>query len=170
MALLPILRYPDPRLQTVSAAVERFDAALATLAADLLDTLRAAPGIGITAAHCGLFQRLTVLDLDPRLHPDLGPAPQIFVNPEIVWSSPERASATEGSISMPGASESVERPARVRVAYRGLDGAAREIEAEGLLSVCLQHEIDQMDGLFWLQRLSRLKRDRLIRKWQKLGR
>lgn len=163
MAVLPILSYPHPGLETVSAPVERFDAALARLAEDLAATMRAAPGIGITGAHCGIFSRITVLELAPES------GLEVYVNPQVIWSSAEKASAREGSVSMPGVVDMVERPARVRVAYRTLDGTPAEIEADGLRAVCLQHEIDQMDGIFWLQRLSRLKRDRLLRKWRKHG-
>jgi peptide deformylase len=92
----------------------------------------------------------------------------VYVNPDVVWASPEKARHVEGSVSMPGVTDELERPARVRVRYQDLDGAPREVEAEGLLSVCLQHEIDQLDGIFWIDRLSRLKRERLIKRYDKL--
>jgi peptide deformylase len=163
MAILPILRYPDPRLHLPCKPIETFDERLATLAGDLADTMRAAPGIGITAAHAGVLERLTVIELD-------GPASQrIYVNPEITWFSPEQQRHTEGSVSMPGVTDEIERSARIRLAYRDLTGGRQEEEADGLLAVCLQHEIDQLDGIFWIDRLSRLKRERIVRKFRKMG-
>ncbi len=162
MAILPILRYPDPRLRQPCRAVETFDARLAQLADDLAATMRAAPGIGITAAHVGIPERLTVIELE-------GPASlRVYVNPHVEWFSPERQHHAEGSVSMPGITDEVERPARIRLAYRDLSGAAHTEEADGLLSVCLQHEIDQLDGIFWIDRLSRLKRERIVKKFRKL--
>ncbi|GGF80493.1 peptide deformylase [Azorhizobium oxalatiphilum] len=161
MAVLDLVRFPDPRLRTPAAPVTAFDDMLARQAQDLLDTMRAAPGIGITGPHAGLMIRLVALDL-----PDSEPA--FYVNPQVLWASPELARHTEGSVSMPGVAEEVERPARVRVTYQALDGATHEVEADGLLSVCLQHEIDQLDGIFWIQRLSRLKRERVVKKYEKL--
>ena len=163
MAILPILRYPDPRLRLPCKAIETFDERLATLAGDLADPMRAAPGIGITAAHAGVLERLTVIELD-------GPASQrIYVNLEITWFSPEQQRHTEGSVSMPGVTDEIERPARIRLAYQDLSGGRHEEEADGLLAVCLQHEIDQLDGIFWIDRLSRLKRERIVRKFRKMG-
>lgn len=161
MAVRQIVRYPDPRLRQAAAAVTVFDAALAALAGDLVDTLRAAPGIGITAPHVGVLLRVVVLELSPE------EGPRTYVNPEIVWSAPEVIRHAEGSVSMPGAIEEVERPARVRVRYQDLSGAIGEEDAEGLRAVCHQHECDQIDGIFWLHRLSRLKRERLVRKYGK---
>ncbi len=163
MAILPILRYPDPRLRAVAEPVERFDADLRQLAADLLETMRAAPGVGITAPHVGVPLRLVVLELAPG---DV----RTYANPQILWASPETSRATEGSVSMPGVTEEIERPAKVRLSWRDLDGAAREAEADGFLATCHQHEIDQLDGIFWLQRLSRLKRERVIARYGKLER
>ena len=163
MALLPIVRYPDPRLRQPCQPVTVFDARLAQLAGDLAATMRAAPGIGITAAHVGVLERLTVIELD-------GPASQrVYVNPRIEWFSPELQRHTEGSVSMPGVTDEVERPARIRLTYQDLTGAEQTEDADGLLSVCLQHEIDQLDGIFWIDRLSRLKRERIVRKFRKAG-
>ena len=163
MALLPIVRYPDPRLRQLCQPVTVFDARLTELAGDLAATMRAAPGIGITAAHVGVLERLTVIELD-------GPASQrVYVNPRIEWFSPELQRHTEGSVSMPGVTDEVERPARIRLAYQDLSGAEHTEDADGLLSVCLQHEIDQLDGIFWIDRLSRLKRERIVKKFRKLG-
>jgi len=159
-----ILRFPDARLSMAAAPVERFDADLAALANDLLETMRAAPGIGITAPHIGILQRLTVIELDPAS------GPKIYVNPEIIWSSDETVSHAEGSVSMPGITEDVIRPRLIRVRYQTPSGDVVEMEADGLLSICLQHEIDQLDGIFWLQRLSRLKRERAVKRFAKLAR
>lgn len=162
MAVCPILTFPDPRLRQMALPVTRFDAALAALAADLLDSLRAAPGIGITAPHLGILQRIVVLELD-------GPgSARIYVNPEIVWAAPETGRHAEGSISMPGVTEEIVRPVQVRVSYQDLAGNYHEEAADGLLAVCHQHEIDQLDGIFWIYRLSRLKRERLIKRYDKL--
>lgn len=164
MPLRPIVAYPDPRLNLPAAEVTAFDADLAALADDLLATMRAAPGVGITAPHVGISLRLVVLELSPET------GVQVFVNPKVVWAAPERARHVEGSVSLPGALDELERPARVRVAYQDLTGAPHEIEADGFLGVCLQHEIDQLDGIFFIDRLSRLKRERLLRKHRKRAR
>ncbi|WP_449254975.1 peptide deformylase [Bosea sp. (in: a-proteobacteria)] len=159
----PILSFPDPRLRVVAAPVTRFDADLRELAADLLDTMRAAPGIGITAPHIGVPLRLVVLELTPG---DV----RTYANPVLDGVSRETISHVEGSISMPGVTDELERHAHVRVRYHDLDGVERSEEADGLLAVCHQHEIDQLDGIFWIDRLSRLKRDRLIARYNKLRR
>lgn len=160
MAIRDILTFPDPRLRQPAVAVRVFGGALKALAGDLLDTMRAAPGIGITGPHIGESWRITVLELAPG-------EVRTYVNPRIIWQSDELKPHEEGSVSMPGATETLERPARVRIAYQTIDGAPATEEAAGLLAVCLQHEIDQLDGIFWTQRLSRLKRDRLVKKWEK---
>ncbi|QRY69469.1 peptide deformylase [Ensifer sp. PDNC004] len=164
MAIRPIVRFPNPLLRRKAETITRFDPALEALAADLLDTMRAAPGVGITAPHIGILERVTVIELDR----DSGA--RIFVNPEIIWHSDEKATHTEGSVSMPGILEEVERPNAVRVRYHTLRGETIEEEADGFMAICLQHEIDQLDGIFWTQRLSRLKRDRAIKKFEKLTR
>ena len=160
----PILRWPDRRLREAAAPVDRFDADLAALAADLAETMRAAPGIGITAPHVGVPLRLVVVQLEP------GEPVRVYVNPAVVEASAETRRHVEGSVSMPGASEEVERPARVRVSWRTPDGEPREAWMDGLDAVVLQHEIDQLDGIFWIDRLSRLKRERLVKRWEKSGR
>lgn len=164
MTVRPIVHYPDPQLHTLAAPVTAFDVALRALAADLVETMRAAGGIGITAPHIGVATRLVVLELTRE------EGPTIYVNPAIVWASDELIRHFEGSVSMPGVTAEIERPARVRVRYRDLDGVEQSEEAGGLRAVCHQHEIDQLDGIFWLQRLSALKRDQLIRRYQKLRR
>lgn len=155
------MTYPDPRLQAVAEPVTEFDAALRALADDLLDTMRAAPGVGITAPHIGVSKRLVVLELQ---RDDV----RIYVNPRLVWVSQEKSRHTEGSVSMPGVVEDVERHSEVEISYQDLDGVERTEKADGFLAVCHQHEIDQLDGIFWKQRLSKLRRDRLIKRYEKL--
>ncbi|HWK68674.1 MAG TPA: peptide deformylase [Rhizobiaceae bacterium] len=164
MAVRPIVSFPDPRLRLPADPVDAFDEALSRLAEDLLDTMRAAPGIGITAPHIGVARRLVVLELSAS------ELPRTYVNPAIVWASDDMIRHQEGSVSMPGVTDEVERHAKVRVQYRDLDGTERIEDAEGLLAICHQHEIDQLDGIFWLQRLSRVKRERLIKRYEKLRR
>lgn len=164
MTIRPILRYPDPRLTLPAQPVTVFDDALRELARDLLETMRAAPGIGITAPHIGVLQRVVVLELDAA-----GGA-RTYVNPEIVWTSPELILHREGSVSMPGVNDEVTRHARVHLRYQDLDGSFVAEESEGLRAVCHQHEIDQLDGIFWIRRLSRLKRERLIKRFDKMSR
>lgn len=161
MPIRPILRYPHPGLKTVCAPVTAFDSSLAALADDLLVTMRAAPGVGITAAHIGVFNRVTVLELDKA------DGVRLYVNPHITWFSKETISHTEGSVSMPGATDEVTRPRAIRFRYQDAEGAMHEDGAGDFLAICIQHEVDQLDGIFWLQRLSRLKRDRLVKKWEK---
>ncbi len=163
MPVRPILRFPHAGLRTACAPVTEFDGDLSALSTDLLDTMHAAPGVGITAAHIGVFQRLTVIELSRE------DGVRIYANPEILWSSQDTIRQTEGSVSMPGATEEVIRPKSIRFRYQDLSGVTHEETAEGFLSVCIQHEIDQLDGIFWLQRLSKLKRDRLVKKWEKSG-
>lgn len=163
MAIRPIVRFPNPLLSRKAEAITSFDPALEALATDLLDTMRAAPGVGITAPHIGILQRVTVIELDRES------GARTFVNPEVVWHGDQMTKHTEGSVSMPGILEEVERPNAVRIRYQTLLGETIEEQAEGFMAVCLQHEIDQLDGIFWTQRLSRLKRDRAVKKFEKLA-
>jgi peptide deformylase len=164
MTLRPIIRYPDPRLALPAQPVTAFDGALRDLAQDLLETMHATSGIGITAPHVGVSLRVVVLDLDPI------DGARTYVNPEITWASPETIQHQEGSVSMPGVNDEIRRHARVRIGYRDIDGNLRSEQSEGLRAVCHQHEIDQLNGMFWIQRLSRLKRERLIKRFGKLPR
>jgi peptide deformylase len=164
MTIRPILRYPDRRLALPARPLTAFDDGLRQLAQDLLDTMRAAPGIGITAPHIGVPLRVVVLELDAK------DGPRTYVNPEITWASPEMIMHREGSVSMPGLNEDVQRHARVRISYQDIEGNVRSEESDGLRAVCHQHEIDQLDGMFWIQRLSRLKRERLVKKYEKMSR
>src|SRR5260370_5376496 len=161
MTIRPIVRYPDPRLALPAQPVTVFDGALRDLAKDLLETMYAAPGIGITAPHIGISLRVVVLDLDAN------DGARTYVNPEIIWASPEMTLHQEGSVSMPGIRDVMRRHARVRISYHDVHGNAQTEESDGLRAVCHQHEIDQLNGLFWIQRLSRLKRERLIQRLEK---
>ena len=164
MTIRPIVRYPDPRLALPAQPVTAFDSALRDLAGDLLETMHAAPGVGITAPHIGISLRVVVLDLDATN------GARTYVNPEIIWASPEMILHREGSVSMPGVNDDIERHARVRISYRDVDGNLQTEESEDLLAVCHQHEIDQLNGMFWIRRLSRLKRERLIKRFEKMSR
>lgn len=161
MTVHPILRYPDPLLARKCAPVLQFDERLKQLCDDLLDTMRAAPGVGITAAHIGVDQRISIIQLAPDqpIH--------MHINPEILSQSPQQQRFTEGSVSMPGMTEDVERAAHIHFRFHDLDGNVQTHEAEGFLATCIQHEVDQLDGIFWIKRLSRLKRDRLLKRWEK---
>jgi peptide deformylase len=158
MPIRPIIRYPDPRLALPAQPVTLFDGALRELAKDLIETMHAAPGIGITAPHIGISLRVVVLDLDPIN------GARTYVNPEIIWASPETILHQEGSVSMPGVNDDISRHAH------DIDGNLQTEESAGLRAVCHQHEIDQLNGLFWIKRLSRLKRERLIKRYQKVAR
>ncbi len=162
MAIRPILRFPHPLLRTPAAAVTLFDPALAALADDLLQTMRAAPGIGITAPHIGIMQRVVVIEINAES------GVRTYVNPVVISHAPETMRHVEGSVSMPGVTEEIERPRSVRIRFQTLGGDIREEEADGFPGICLQHEIDQLDGIFWIQRLSRLKRERVIKRFEKL--
>jgi peptide deformylase len=164
MPIRPIVRYPDPRLALPARPVTVFDDALRELAGDLRETMRAAPGIGITAPHIGVSLRFVVLDLDPV------DGARTYVNPEIIWASPEMILHQEGSVSMPGVNDDIERHARLRISYQDVHGTLQTEESQGLRAVCHQHEIDQLNGLFWIRRLSRLRRERLIKRFEKMSR
>jgi len=164
MPIRPIIRYPDPRLALPAQPVTVFDDALRDLAKDLLETMHATPGIGITAPHIGVSLRVVVLDLDPV------DGARTYVNPEITWASPEMIMHQEGSVSMPGVNDDISRHARVRISYRDINGNLQTEESEGRRAICQQHEIDQLNGLCWIKRLSRLKRERLIKRFEKISR
>jgi peptide deformylase len=164
MPIRPIIRYPDPRLALPAQPVTAFDGALRNLADELVETMHAAPGIGITAPHIGISLRVVVLDLDPI------DGARTYVNPEIIWASPDMILHQEGRVSMPGVNDEISRHARVRISYQDVDGNAQTEESQGLRAVCHQHEIDQLNGLFWIKRLSRLKRERLIKRFEKVSR
>lgn len=167
MSIKPLILLPDPVLRKPSAAVERFDDALKRFADDMLETMYDAPGIGLAAIQVGEPRRLLVIDVAGK---DEEPDPKIFINPEIVAKSDELSVYEEGCLSIPDYYAEVERPARVTVTYQDLTGEKREIEADGLLATCLQHEVDHLDGVLFIDYISKLKRDMVIRKFTKLAR
>lgn len=162
MALLPIVQYPDPRLATVAEPVTVFDDALRTLAADMAETMYEAPGVGLAAPQIGRLIRMIVIDISDEKN-----ALRVLVNPEIVESSDEINECEEGCLSLPGLYEKVKRPAFVKVRAQNLDGTPFEIECDELLSVCVQHEIDHLDGKVFIDHLSALKKSRAATKLAK---
>jgi peptide deformylase len=166
MAIRPIIILPDAKLRLISARVERVDDAARKLMDDMVDTMHDAPGIGLAAIQLAEALRLVVLDLAKQDEP---PAPMFFANPELIWSSPEKSTFEEGCLSIPEYYEDVERPASVRVRFLDREGAEREILAEGLLSTALQHEIDHLNGVLFIDHISKLKRDRVTRKFVKMA-
>lgn len=164
MSLLRIHHYPDPVLKKTAAPVTEFDTGLRRLASDMLETMYAAPGVGLAAPQVGVSRRLIVLDCSPK---DAPPGPLVAINPEIVAREGE-CCEEEGCLSVPEFYAKVVRSEKVRVRFQELDGTPREIEAEGLWAICLQHEIDHLDGLLFVDRLSPLKRSLFRKKYQKI--
>ena len=164
MAVREIIKLPDKRLRLVSEPVKRIDAGIRKLVEDMFETMYAAPGIGLAAIQVGVGKRLFTADLSKK---EEAREPQVFINPEIVWASDEKATHEEGCLSIPEYYEDVERPVQVKVKYLDLDGKAHEIEADGLLARCVQHEIDHINGVLFIDHLSKLKRDRVIKKFSK---
>jgi peptide deformylase len=162
MSLLPILRYPDPRLHKVAKPVTVFDERLKKLAADMAETMYDAPGVGLAATQVDVHEQLIVIDVS-ETHDQL----RVFINPEIVWASEERSVYEEGCLSVPGIYDGVERPTRVKVKALDIDGKEFEVEADGLLAVCIQHEMDHLKGKVFVEYLSPLKRNRIKIKLQK---
>ena len=169
MAKLDIITLPDRKLRMKSAAVERVDDDLRKLMDSMLETMYAAPGIGLAAVQVNVPRRVVTIDVAKREDDTASPDPLFLINPEILWASDDLAVAEEGCLSIPEYFAEVERPAKVRVAYIDRDGHKQEIEAEGVLAVCLQHEIDHIDGKLFIDRLSKLKRDMVIKKFAKHG-
>jgi peptide deformylase len=161
--ILPILFVPDPRLRAKAKPVQPGDSRVPALAEKMLATMYKAPGIGLAAPQVGELLRLVVVDIRPDEKPD----PMVMVNPEIVAESRETATREEGCLSLPNQYADVTRPARVKVRWQDLAGAKREIEAEGLLAACLQHELDHLDGVLFVDHISALKRNMLLRKLAK---
>ena len=162
MPILNILRYPDPRLHKVAKPVAVFDERLKRLAADMAETMYDAPGVGLAATQVDVHEQLIVIDVS-ETHDNL----QVFINPEIVWASEEKQVYDEGCLSVPGIYDGVERPARVKVRAYDLDGKQFEVDADGLLAVCIQHEMDHLKGKVFVEYLSPLKRNRIKTKLQK---
>jgi peptide deformylase len=164
MAVRDIIILPDKRLRLVSEPVKQVDAGIRKLVDDLFETMYKAPGIGLAAIQIGVAKRAITMDLSKK---EGNHEPQVFINPEVIWTSDETAKYEEGCLSIPDYYEEVERPAEVKVKYLGLDGKSHELQAKGLLATCLQHEIDHINGVLFIDYLSKLKRDRVIKKFAK---
>lgn len=161
MAKLPILIAPDPRLKEKSAPVKRVDGAIRKLIDDMLETMYAAPGIGLAAPQVGQLKRLIVVDVAKDEAPK---DPHALINPELVWVSDEDSTYEEGCLSVPEHYADVTRPARIRVRYLDREGEIRELEADGLLATVIQHEMDHLDGILFIDHLTSLKRNMILRK------
>jgi len=164
MALRDIIILPDMRLRLVSEPAKTIDAELRLLVDDMLETMYEAPGIGLAAIQVGVPKRVIVMDLAKKDEPK---EPRVIINPQVLWRSDEKAIYEEGCLSIPEFYEEVERPAKVRVRFLDLAGAEQELEANGLMATCLQHEIDHLDGVLFIDHISKLKRDRVIKKFAK---
>ena len=165
MTIRPILTAPDPRLKAVSTAVEKVDAEIRKLVDDMADSMYAADGIGLAAVQIGVPKRVIVMDLDQK---DGKKNPRVFINPKILWASDEMAIFEEGCLSVPEIWDDVERPARIRREYLDLRRQeAVELEADGMLATCLQHEMDHLEGVLFIDHLSRLKRSMALKKLTK---
>ncbi|WP_353181451.1 peptide deformylase [Bosea sp. (in: a-proteobacteria)] len=171
MAIRPLVILPDSQLRLVSKPVETVTPEIRTLVDDMFETMYDAPGIGLAAIQVGVPLRIVTMDLSKReAKDDEEPEPkkpQVFINPEVTWYSEDFSVYEEGCLSIPDYYEEVERPAQVKVRYTGLDGKTQEIAAEGLLATCLQHEIDHLNGVLFIDHLSRLKRERVTKKFAK---
>ncbi len=165
MALLPILCYPDPKLHTVARPVQAVDARIKALAADMLETMYEADGIGLAATQVDVHERLVVVDVSQSRK-----EPLVLINPEIVWSSPETKINEEGCLSVPGIYDGVERALQVKVTALDEEGRSRTIEADGVLAICIQHEMDHLLGKVFVEYLSPLKRNRIKTKMIKARR
>ena len=181
MTLRTIIEVPDPRLKLVSARVESFDDELRTLAADMFETMYDAPGIGLAAVQVGVPMRLIVIDLQPEdedaeaelchahgdhahYHQPAKLEPRVFINPEVLEASEDLSIYNEGCLSVPEIYAEVERPSRIRARWQDLDGTVCEEEIDGILATCLQHEMDHLEGVVFLDRISRLKRQMAMKK------
>jgi peptide deformylase len=162
MALLNVLRYPDPRLNKAARPVERVDDEIRRLVRDMAETMYAAPGIGLAATQVDVHKRVIVIDVSPTRDELL-----VLINPELVWRSPEEKECEEGCLSLPGVYELVTRPERIRVRALDADGRVFERDAEGLLAVCIQHEMDHLEGKVFVEYLSRLKQGRIRTRLEK---
>jgi peptide deformylase len=167
MTIKPLIILPDPLLRQVSAPIERVDSELEQFIDDMLETMYEAPGIGLAAIQVGVPRRLLVIDLSKE---EEGRQPLVFINPEILTSSDERSVYEEGCLSIPDYYAEVERPASITVKSIGRDGKEQLTEADGLLATCLQHEIDHLNGVLFIDHISRLKREMVIKKFTKAAR
>jgi peptide deformylase len=164
MTARPILTAPDPRLQAVSTDVERVDDEIRALVTDMTDSMYAAEGIGLAAIQIGVAKRILVIDLDQK---EGNKNPRAFINPKITWASEEMATYEEGCLSVPEIWDDVERPTRVKCEYLDIDGKPQTLEADGLLATCLQHEMDHLNGVLFIDHLSRLKKSMAVKKLTK---
>ncbi|KQY13343.1 peptide deformylase [Rhizobium sp. Root482] len=164
MTIKPLIILPDPVLRQLSEPVETVNADIRRLADDMLETMYDAPGIGLAAIQIGIPRRLLVIDVSKEGEDK---QPQVFINPQILTSSDERSVYEEGCLSIPDYYAEVERPAAIKVDYVDLDGRQQIVEADGLLATCLQHEIDHLNGLLFIDYISKLKREMVIRKFTK---
>jgi peptide deformylase len=164
MAVREIIKLPDKRLRLKSEPVKRIDASLRKLVDDMFETMYAAPGIGLAGIQIGVAKRVVILDLSKKEEQH---QPQVFINPEVTWKSAEKSTYEEGCLSIPEYYEEVERPAQVKVKYLDLDGKEHEDEVKGLFATCLQHEIDHINGVLFIDHISKLKRDRITKKFAK---
>jgi peptide deformylase len=164
MALRDIIILPDKRLRLVSEPVKAVDADVRALVDDMFETMYKAPGVGLAAIQLGIPRRIVTVDTSRK---DDEKQPQAFLNPEVIWSSEEKGTYEEGCLSIPEYYEEVERPLQVKVRFTDLDGKIREVEANGLLATVLQHEIDHTNGVLFIDHISKLKRDRVIKKFVK---
>jgi peptide deformylase len=162
MALLPVLCYPDSRLHKVAKPVLQVDARIRKIVADMAETMYDAPGVGLAATQVDIHERIVVIDVSDDQN-DL----MVFINPEIIWASPEKKSWREGCLSVPDYYDEVERPAEIRVKALNIEGKEFEMDADGLLAVCLQHELDHLQGKVFVEYLSILKRTRISQKMKK---
>ncbi len=162
MAVLDVLEFPDPRLRTVAKPVEQVDDELRALIDDMFDTMYQAPGIGLAATQVNVHKRVLVVDVSEERN-----EPRVFINPEVTPLTDETGELEEGCLSVPGFNEAVERPNRVHVRARDYNGEFVDMEAEGLLAVCLQHELDHLEGRLFVDHISRLKRQRIRKKLEK---
>ena len=165
MALLPVLCYPDPRLHKVAKPVMQVDARIKKIVADMAETMYDAPGVGLAATQVDIHERIVVIDVSDD-QSDL----MVFINPEIIWASAETKSWREGCLSVPDYYDEVDRPSEIRVKALDIDGKEFELEADGLLAVCLQHELDHLQGKVFVEYLSILKRTRISQKMKKRAR
>jgi len=172
MALLPIYETPDPMLRQISTPVDKVDDELRALIANMFETMYAAPGIGLAAVQVGVPKRLLVMDLQEPENPDDPESkpvkePRVFINPEILWHSDEEVPYTEGCLSVPDQYAEVMRPDRIRARWLDEHGEVQEEDLDGLLAICLQHEMDHLEGILFIDHLSKLKRDMVLKKLAK---
>ena len=170
MAIREIVEVPDPRLRQISSPVEEVTDEIRELVSDMFETMYAAPGIGLAAIQVGVAKRILVIDLQEPEEEGGQPVkdPHVFINPEIVEHSDQEVPYTEGCLSVPDQYAEVDRPGRIRARWLDLEGKPHEEDIEGLLAVCLQHEMDHLNGVLFIDHLSRLKRDMILKKLAKL--